>query len=105
MQTFNSFAELARVYGCKVKAQERMAHGTFLTVQEKCGHKAAILWSVLQDREACKRYGDKGKIILTPTELADITGYAESSVIGCLMTLINNRFIRLTTDGQAVKAA
>lgn len=105
MQTFNSFAELARVYGCKVKAQERMAHGTFLTVQEECGRKAAIIWSILQDREACKRYGDAGKIILTPAELVDITGYEESSVIGCLMTLIRNRFIRPTSDGQAVKAA
>ena len=104
-QVFTSFADLAKALGSKIKAKEKMAHGSYITVQSDCGHKAAVIWAVLQDREACRTYGDNGKIILTPTELAEITGYAESSVIGCLISLIRRGHIRPTSDGKAVKAA
>lgn len=104
-QVFTSFKELARVFGSEVKAREKIAHGSYLTVQTDCGNKAAIIWSVLQDREACRTYGENGKIILTPTELSEITGYTESSVIGCCISLIRRGHIRPTSNGKAVKAA
>ncbi len=104
-QVFTSFAELARVFGSEVKAKEKMAHGSYLTVETECGHKAAVIWAVLQDRESCRNYGENGKLILTPAEIAGITGYTESSVIGCLLSLVRRGHARPTTDGKAVKAA
>lgn len=104
-QVFTSFAELARVFGSEIKAKEKIAHGSYLTVETDCGHKAAVIWAVLQDREACRLYGDNGKIILTPVELAEITGYTLSSVIGCLISLVRRGHVRPTSDGKAVKAA
>ncbi len=101
----NSFKELARIFGSKVKAEEKLGHGTYIVVEEACGRKAAVLWTVLQDREACRMYGEAGKIILTPAELAEITGYEVQSVIGSLMALIGKGFARLTENGNAVKAA
>lgn len=100
----NSFKELARLFG-KVKAEEKMQLSTFIVVEEQCGGKAAVIWSVLQDREANKRYGDKGKIILTPKELAEATGYEEGSVIGCLLSLLGKGYVRPAFNGTAVKAA
>lgn len=105
MQVFTSFTELARVFGSEVKAKEKLAHGSYITVQDQCGNKAAVIWAVLQDRESCKVYGDNGKLLLTPAELAGITGYAVSSVIGCLLSLIRNGHARPSSCGSKVKAA
>jgi hypothetical protein len=105
MQEFNSFAELARVHGSTVKAQEKLAHGSYITVEDNCGKKAAIIWSILTERECTKAYGENGKLILSLDELCKITGYNESSVIGCVVNLIRNNYARPTSDGKGVKAA
>jgi hypothetical protein len=102
---FNSFAELARVFGSQVKAKEKMEHGAYLTVESQCGKKAVVLWAILTDRESCKTYGENGKLLLTPAELAEITGYTESAVIGCLLNLIRNGYARPSSCGSKVKAA
>src|SRR5581483_6077470 len=101
MQEFNSFAELARIHGI-AKAQEKLNNGTFAIVEDNCGKKAAVIWSVITERECTKAYGDNGKLILSLNDLCDITGYNESSVIGCVVNLIRNNYIRPTSDGKGV---
>ena len=105
MTTFNSFEELAKVFGCKLKAKEKMEHGSYITVEAQCGKKAVVIWSIISDRESTKMYGPRGNLILTPEEICAITGYERNSVVSCLITLIRNGFIRPANNGQAVKAA
>lgn len=105
VKMLRSFKELAATVGAKIEEKERKEFGAIITVEMKCGNKAARIFTLLQDRESCKVYGKAGAIIVTPAEIAEETGYTESSVIGCLISLIRNGFARPTVDGKAVKAA
>ena len=100
-----SFAELAATVGQKIDAKERKEFGAIITVETKCGSKAARIFNLLQDRESRKVYGNNGQIILTPETIMAETGYSRPTVIGCLLNLVRNGFARPTADGKAVKAA
>jgi hypothetical protein len=105
MAVLRSFAELAASVGHKIEAKERKEFGATITVETKCGSKGVRIFNLLQNRESGKIYGKFGQIILTPEEIATATGIAIPSVIGCLISLIRNGFLRATADGKAVRAA
>ena len=104
MTVLRSFAELAAVVGVKIAERERKQYGSSVTVSGKCGSKAARIYTLFQDREAGKTYGKDGEIILTPEVISQETGMPLGVVIGCLIGLARNGFIRPTPTGGA-KAA
>jgi hypothetical protein len=100
----NTFSELAKLYGCKVKAKAKLAHPPLVEVQDKLGNLCAVLWSYIQEREYCKRYGDKGQHILTPAALAEWSGFPLHKVEPALIRLLCGGFIR-SAGPNAVRAA
>lgn len=102
---FHSFKELAKVHGPKLVEKELKQHGTSLVIATKCGHKAETIWSLFQYRESCKVYGVDGKIILSPQEIAELTGFTVETVTNCCLNLVRNGYLRLAENGQSVKAA
>jgi hypothetical protein len=105
MPKFDSHAELVRVFRSRGKAQQKLDNPTFKAVEKVIGGRAAVVWAILQDREASKNYGDKGAIIVTPVMIAQESGYPLKEVETDLFHLAVNEMIRVTLDGKAVKAA
>ena len=101
----HSFADLAKVMGCKVKAKKVVELTNFQNIEEKCGRKAACIWAYLQDQETTKKCGPKGAIIHNMDTLRTVTGYDDSVIFGSVIALVRNGYARLTANGQAVKAA
>ena len=101
----HSFAELAKVLGCKIKAEKVSKLATYANVEKACGRKAATIWAFLNDQEACKRYGPKGAILHDMGQLATVTGYEQPAVAHSVISLVTNGFARITTCGTMVKAA
>jgi len=108
LNSFKDFGDLARALGCKNKAQQLKARPAFAQVRLDCGWKAAVIWSIFQDMESSKRYGPRGKIVLSPEEIVKMTDYSYEVVAQCLAKLVGKEHLRLAWDGegrQAVKAA
>ena len=101
----HSFADLAKVMGCKKKAKKVVEMATFQNIETKCGRKAAVIWAFLNDQEACKRYGAKGEILHDLEQLKAVTGYEESTIIGSAISLARNGFAKFTQNGQYMRAA
>ena len=99
----NTFAELAKLYGNDVKAKEMLAHPPLIQIQDSLGDLCAILWCYIQEREACKKYGDKGNHICTPAMLAEESGFPVYKVERALIRLLCAGHLR--TNGREVKAA
>lgn len=105
MQVLRSFADLAKVMGCKVKAEKIVNEASFINIEERCGRKAAIIWAFLQDQEACKRYGPAGAILHDSKSLQEATGFEEATVFGSVIALCRNGYAKLATNGLQVRAA
>ena len=102
---FSSFNELARVYGDRNAARAKVDSEPFRDIEKEFGGICAVLWAMIQDREACKRYGDKGQHICTPAMLAEESGYSLDKVEQSLLRLCLKGKLRATHGGTAVKAA
>ena len=102
--TLTSFAELAKVFGCKEKAQKIIAKTPYLAVERDCGRKAAVVWAFMQDQEACKQSGPLGTIHHTPDFISARTGMPLDTVAEALIRLMVAGHVRPSPNGTC-KAA
>jgi hypothetical protein len=103
--TFRSFEELAKVFGKEVKKELFCKHPAWRRVLELCGKKALRIFDILNDREACKRYGPSGDIYLDLESIQAITGYDPGVIQGAAIALVRNGFARFSFNGQYLLAA
>lgn len=103
---FDSFAGLAKHFGM-AKAEIKKKEAAFLQVEARCGRRAAIVWAVLQDREATKSYGKRGRIVSRSSDIAEAVGYTTKETEKFLTDLILAGHARYTENeaGPIVKAA
>jgi hypothetical protein len=109
----SSFAELAEVFAAKgdtkgdkikskAKAKKVSELETYLTIEDKCGRKAA---GFLQDQEATKRSGKTGEILHDMETIVFVTGFKEETIFGSVVSLIRNGYAKSCGDGQRIRAA
>ena len=68
------------------------------------GAFAALLWLLVNEREWIARYGQRGQHILTPSMLADETGWPLVKVEATLMPSLLRGLLRMAGE-DAVRAA